>query len=329
MPESGGGTLVSPASLGYKVALAEKVCAPSTMSTNPARRDVLRFAPSPNGWLHLGHAYSAIFAFETAKSLGGRFLLRIEDIDVGRCRPEYEAGIYEDLAWLGLAWETPVRRQSEHFADYEQALKRLRDMEVVYPCFATRKEIADAIEASGLGRHWPTDPDGAPIYPGLYKDLPKAELNRLMWEGRSYAWRLDTEKALALAEKKAGGTITFVEEHGGPRGERGRLPVDPLVFGDVVIARKDVPTSYHLAVTVDDALQGVTLVTRGQDLFPATYVHRLLQVLLDLPEPRYRHHPLVRDKTGRRLSKSAKDMGLRELRAQGLSPAEVRRLAGI
>jgi glutamyl-Q tRNA(Asp) synthetase len=150
-----------------------------------------------------------------------------------------------------------------------------------------------------------------------------------MWEGRSYAWRLDTEKALALAEKKAGGTITFVEEHGGPRGERGRLPVDPLVFGDVVIARKDVPTSYHLAVTVDDALQGVTLVTRGQDLFPATYVHRLLQVLLDLPEPRYRHHPLVRDKTGRRLSKSAKDMGLRELRAQGLSPAEVRRLAGI
>lgn len=294
------------------------------------QRDVLRFAPSPNGWLHLGHAYSAIFAYETAKALGGRFLLRIEDIDTGRCRPEYEQGIYEDLAWLGLDWEEPVRRQSEHFADYEAALKRLRAMEVVYPCFATRKEIADAITATGIGpKHWPSDPDGAPIYPGIYKDLPGPELNRLMWEGRSYAWRLDVEKALELAEKKAGGPISFHEEHGGPRGELGRIPIDPLLFGDVIIARKDVPTSYHLAVTVDDAIQGVTLVTRGQDLFPATHVHRLLQVLLDLPEPRYRHHPLVRDETGRRLSKSAKDMGLRELRASGLTPADVRRLAGI
>lgn len=294
------------------------------------KRDVIRFAPSPNGWLHLGHAYSAIFAHETAKSLGGRFLLRIEDIDIGRCRPEYEQGIYEDLAWLGLDWERPVRRQSEHFADYEAALKRLRDMAVVYPCFATRKEIHDAIEASGIGHaRWPVDPDGAPVYPGLYKDLAPAELNRLMWEGRTYAWRLDMEKALALAEEKAGGPITFLEEAGGPRGQHGRLPIDPMLFGDVVIARKDVPTSYHLAVTVDDAIQGVTCVTRGQDLFPATYVHRVLQVLLGLPEPRYRHHPLVRDETGRRLSKSAKDMGLRELRAQGMTPAEVRRLAGI
>ena len=300
------------------------------MPSTDERRDVLRFAPSPNGWLHLGHAYSALFAFETAKALGGRFLLRIEDIDIGRCRAEYEEGIYEDLAWLGLSWEEPVRRQSEHFADYERALKRLRDMELVYPCFATRKEIADAIKAAGIGlRHWPSDPDGAPLYPGLYKDLPRAELNRLMWEGRTYAWRLDVEKALAVAEKKAGGPITFLEEHGGPRGEKGRLAIDPAVFGDVVIARKDVPTSYHLAVTVDDAIQGVTLVTRGQDLFPATYVHRLLQVLLDLPEPRYRHHPLVRDETGRRLSKSARDMGLRELRAHGMTPGEVRKLAGI
>lgn len=293
-------------------------------------QEVLRFAPSPNGWLHLGHAYSAIFAWETARALGGRFLLRIEDIDIGRCRPEYEQGIYEDLAWLGLDWERPVRRQSKHFADYEAALKRLRDMGVVYPCFATRKEIADAIEKSGIGlRHWPVDPDGAPLYPGIFKDLPRAELNRLMWEGRSYAWRLDMEKALARAGEIAGAPITFLEEGAGPNGETGLVPIAPQVFGDVIIARKDVPASYHLSVTVDDALQGVTLVTRGQDLFPATYVHRVLQVLLGLPGPRYRHHGLVRDETGRRLSKSARDMGLRELRAQGLTPADVRRLAGI
>jgi len=292
--------------------------------------ETTRFAPSPNGWLHLGHAYSAIFASDTAKVLDGRFLLRIEDIDIGRCRPEYEQAIYDDLAWLGLTWETPVRRQSEHFADYEAALKRLRAMDLVFPCFATRKEIHDAIEASGIGHaRWPTDPDGAPLYPGLYKDLPPGELNRLMWEGRTYAWRLDMEKALAEAEKKAGGPITFLEENEGPRGEKGRLPINPMLFGDVIIARKDVPTSYHLAVTVDDAIQNVTVVTRGQDLFPATYIHRLLQILLDLPEPRYRHHGLIRDKNGRRLSKSAKDMGLRELRNAGRSPADIRRLVGL
>lgn len=289
-----------------------------------------RFAPSPNGWLHLGHAYSAIFASDTAKELGGHFLLRIEDIDIGRCRPEYEQTIYEDLAWLGLTWEMPVRRQSEHFADYEAALKRLRNMGLAYPCFATRKEISDAIEASGISHaRWPADPDGAPIYPGLYKDLSLSELNHLMWEGRTYAWRLDMKKALAMAETKAGGPITFLEENGGPRGQKGRLPIDPMLFGDVIIARKDVPTSYHLAVTVDDALQNVTVVTRGQDLFPATYIHRLLQVLLDLPEPRYRHHGLIRDKNGRRLSKSAKDMGLRELRMTGHTPADIRRLIGL
>jgi len=292
--------------------------------------ETTRFAPSPNGWLHLGHAYSAIFASNAAKELNGHFLLRIEDIDVGRCRQEYVEAIYEDLAWLGLSWETPVRRQSEHFADYEAALKRLRDMGLVYPCFATRKEIYDAIETSGIGHaRWPTDPDGAPLYPGLYKDLPPSELNRLMWEGRTYAWRIDMEKALAEAEAKAGGPITFLEENGGPRGQKGRLPINPMRFGDVIIARKDVPTSYHLAVTVDDAIQNVTVVTRGQDLFPATYIHRLLQVLLDLPEPRYRHHGLIRDENGRRLSKSAKDMGLRELRKAGHTPTDIYRLVGL
>lgn len=291
---------------------------------------ITRFAPSPNGWLHLGHAFSAIFASETAKALGGKFLLRIEDIDVGRCRPEYVQGIFDDLMWLGLTWEEPVRRQSEHFATYDAGLKKLRDMGLCYPCFATRKEISDAIEASGIGHaRWPLDPDGAPLYPGLYKDLAPAELNRLMWEGRSYAWRLDTEKALALAEDIHGGPITFREDGEGPRGQKGKLPIKPMLFGDVILARKDVPTSYHLAVTLDDALQNVTVVTRGQDLFPATYIHRLLQVLLDLPEPAYRHHGLIRDETGRRLSKSAKDQGLRELRLGGATPDDIRRRIGI
>lgn len=292
--------------------------------------EVLRFAPSPNGWLHLGHAYSALFAFDLAKKLGGRFLLRIEDIDTGRCRPEYERGIYDDLAWLGIEWEQPVRRQSEHFDDYEKALRRLQQLDVVYPCFATRKEINDAIAASGIPlRNWPVDPDGAPIYPGIYKDISRERRNHLMWEGRGYAWRLDTEKARRLAETMTGGPITFHEEGGSPEGDSGTLEVKPELFGDVIVARKDVPTSYHLAVTVDDALQGVTLVTRGQDLFPATYIHRILQVLLGLPEPRYRHHGLVRDETGRRLSKSAKDMGLRELRSAGQTPADIRRMVGL
>ena len=299
------------------------------MRENERSTEVLRFAPSPNGWLHLGHACSALFACKTAKALHGRFLLRIEDIDVGRCRPEYEKAIYDDLRWLGLIWEEPVRRQSEHFADYEAALKRLRDMGLVYPCFATRKEIADAIAATGIDpRNWPVDPDGAPLYPGIYKDLAPAEMNRLMWDGRSYAWRLDTEKALAKAEEIAGAPLTFLEDGEGPNGETGTCAVKPALFGDVLIARKDVPTSYHLAVTVDDAIQGVTLVTRGQDLFHATYTHRILQVLLGLPEPRYRHHRLIRDDAGRRLSKSARDMGLRELRAAGKSPADIRRMVG-
>ncbi|ABS63250.1 glutamyl-tRNA synthetase class Ic [Parvibaculum lavamentivorans DS-1] len=300
------------------------------MQEKTSGQETLRFAPSPNGWLHLGHAYSALFAWEMAAALHGRFLLRIEDIDTGRCRPEFEAAIYEDLAWLGIDWEQPVRRQSEHFADYEQALKNLRDMEVVYPCFATRKEIQDAIIASGVPlQNWPRDPDGALLYPGIYKDIPRAKLNKLMWEGRTYAWRLDIAKALQLAEARTGALITFREEGESAGGEPKRLPVKPELFGDVVIARKDVPTSYHLAVTVDDALQGVTLVTRGQDLFPATYIHRILQVLLDLPEPRYHHHGLIRDEEGRRLSKSAKDMGLRELRAAGHSPADIRRMVGL
>lgn len=300
------------------------------MQDDTSGREVLRFAPSPNGWLHLGHAYSALFAFDMATRLGGRFLLRIEDIDIGRCREEYVEGIYEDLAWLGIEWEEPVRRQSEHFAEYEKLLRELRDRELVYPCFATRKEIQDAIAASGIPlQAWPSDPDGAPLYPGIYKGIPQERVNALMWEGRTYAWRLDMEKARAETERINGGPLTFREEGSSARGDTGLLEIEPELFGDVVIARKDVPTSYHLAVTADDALQGVTLVTRGQDLFPATYIHRILQVLLGFPEPRYHHHGLIRDETGRRLAKSAKDMGLRELRGAGHSPADIRRMVGL
>ena len=300
--------------------------------------DRLRFAPSPNGPLHLGHAYSALFTAEAANQLGGAFLLRIEDIDVGRCRPEYEQAIYDDLAWLGLAWERPVRRQSEHFSDYQAALNKLRDQDLVYPCFATRKEITDAIASRTTDpKAWPRDPDGAPLYPGLYKHISPGERNRLMWEGRSFAWRLDMEKAASRALEVNKGPISFLEEGEGPEtlaGPRpgphqGRLSIHPELFGDVIIARKDVPTSYHLAVTVDDALQNITCITRGQDLFPATYIHRLLQILLDLPEPRYRHHRLICDDTGRRLSKSDLDKGLHELRAGGASPADIRRMVGL
>lgn len=290
----------------------------------------MRFAPSPSGWLHLGHAYSALLGAQLAAREGAEFLLRIEDIDQGRTREEYVRGIFEDLAWLGLQWPEPVMRQSTRMAVYERALRDLRDMDIVYPCFATRKEITDAINESGIGlKHWPTDPDGAPIYPGLYKDISLSERNRLMWEGRSYAWRLDLEKATALAERTTGGPITFVEEGESPIGQTGRQKIRPELFGDVIIARKDVPTSYHLAVVIDDAAQGVDLVTRGQDLFAATFIHRLLQILLGLPEPRYHHHGLIRDATGRRLSKTARDQGLRDLRAQGLTPTDIRRMIGL
>ncbi|MCE7999235.1 MAG: tRNA glutamyl-Q(34) synthetase GluQRS [Rhodobiaceae bacterium] len=296
----------------------------------PTPDAIIRFAPSPNGRLHLGHAYSALYAAEKAAELGGRFLLRIEDIDVGRCRPEFVAGIYEDLEWLGLTWEMPVRRQSEHFADYEAALKKLRDLEVVYPCFATRREIERTIADGGIDmERWPRDPDGALLYPGIYKDISTKERSRLMWEGRTYAWRLDTQKAIELAVKKSGGPITFNELEGSPFGDTGCQKIEPELFGDVVVARKDVPTSYHLSVVVDDALQNITHVTRGRDLYPATYIHRLLQVLLDLPEPLYCHHRLIEDETGRRLSKSAKDMGLKDLREAGKTPSEIRQMIGI
>lgn len=304
-------------------------------SSSPSGRPLFRFAPSPNGWLHLGHAFSALTAFERSQEARGRFLLRIEDIDTGRTRSEYIDGIFQDLEWLGLSWKHPVRRQSECFPAYEAAIQRLRKMDVLYPCFATRKEIIDTITQGGIPLdRWPRDPDGGLLYPGIYKDITQAERSSLLWEGRTFAWRLNMLKAKALAEEINGGPISF--EESGPENlpngtDKGQVTctIAPERFGDVILARKDVPTSYHIAVVIDDADQGITDVVRGQDLFPATDIHRLLQVLLGLPAPRYHHHRLIRDDTGRRLAKSARDQGIRELRQQGLSPNDIRKMIGL
>lgn len=278
--------------------------------------DVTRFAPSPTGLLHLGHAFAALFAERAARETGGRFLLRIEDIDVARSRGEFEAAIDEDLAWLGLRWERPVRRQSEHFSDYAAARDTLRARDLLYPCFCTRAAIAAEIAASASA---PQGPDG-PLYPGTCRRLSAEERSRRLAGGESYAWRLDVARA-------AGGrSLSFDESGDGV--ERGSIVARPEVFGDVVLARKDTPASYHLAVVVDDASQGVTLVTRGLDLAPATHLHRLLQDLLGLPAPRYRHHRLITDDAGKRLAKRDRATALRTLRAQGIGADEVRARLG-
>jgi glutamyl-Q tRNA(Asp) synthetase len=285
---------------------------------------VFRFAPSPNGHLHLGHAYSALLNFDLARRAGGRLLLRIEDIDPIRCRPEFEQAIVDDLAWLGIAWERPVRRQSEHLADYRAALARLSAQRLVYPSFESRAGIAGLVaEREALGP-WPRDPDGAPLYPGAAKRLSPDEQARLIERGAPYALRLDMAAACARI-----GDLAWTECGEGADGETGRIEARPQSWGDVVLARKETPTSYHLSVVVDDALQEVTEVVRGQDLFQATSVHRLLQKLLGLPEPIYRHHRLILDEAGHKLSKSTRSTGLRELRATGLRPADIRRLVGL
>ena len=282
---------------------------------------VFRFAPSPNGYLHLGHALSALLNFDMGRAAGGRFLLRIEDIDTARCRPEFEAAIYEDLAWLGLCWETPVRRQSEHIADYAAAIRRLEAQGLLYPSFESRAEIAQLIAAREATAPWPRDPDGAPLYPGDAKNLSAHERARRMATGGPYGLRLDMEKALARA-----GSLTWRESGTGPERETGAITAAPQSWGDVILARKEMPTSYHLSVVVDDALQGVTHVVRGQDLFWSTSVHRLLQSLLGLPVPDYHHHRLILDDDGRKLSKSTRATGLRQLRAAGVTPADIRRI---
>jgi len=289
----------------------------------PMSQQVFRFAPSPNGHLHLGHALSALLNADMARAGGGRLLLRIEDIDRTRCRPAYEAAIYEDLAWLGLTWETPVRRQSEHFAAYAQALDRIAAMGLVYPSFESRAEIARLVAARERAGPWPRDPDGAPLYPGTAKAL-SADERRVRMAAEPYALRLDIAAARARA-----GDLEWTETGRGPDGETGRVGANAAQWGDVVLGRKDTPTSYHLAVVIDDALQGITHVVRGEDLFWSTGVHRLLQALLGLPAPTYHHHQLIRDGDGRKLAKSTNATGLRELRAQGATPADIRTLIGL
>ncbi len=278
---------------------------------------VTRFAPSPTGYLHLGHAYSALFAAEAARLAGGRFLLRIEDIDTGRCRSHFEAAIFEDLAWLGLAWEEPVRRQSDYMDDYAAALDSLLTRGLLYPCFCTRKDIRAEIAAAGHAPHAPPPegPDG-PLYPGTCRRFDATERQRRMAAGRPFALRLDVARATGEA-----GPLTWTDAETGP------AVAEPGMFGDVVLARKDTPSSYHLAVSLDDHLQGVTLVTRGEVLYHATHVHRLLQALLGLSVPAYRHHGLLTDKTGKRLAKRDEARTVRSLRDEGMSAEAVRGMA--
>lgn len=280
---------------------------------------VTRFAPSPTGHLHLGHAYAALFAEAAARETGGRFLLRIEDIDTSRTRPYFEHAIFDDLAWLGLAWEEPIRRQSEHMADYEHALDRLRIMDVIYPCFCTRAEIKAEISGSPTAPH---GPDG-PLYPGTCRSLSEDERGVRQANGQAFALRLDTSKALHMIKLHDDSPATWCDIAAGEHA------VNAAIFGDVVIARKEIPTSYHLAVTIDDALQGVTLVTRGLDLMPATHIHCLLQSLLDLPTPRYHHHRLITDDAGQRLATRHKATALSTLRDQGVTAEDVRRMVGM
>jgi glutamyl-Q tRNA(Asp) synthetase len=282
---------------------------------------VFRFAPSPNGRLHLGHVRSALVGYEMARRLGGRFLLRIEDIDVSRCRPEFVDGILEDLAWLGLEWEQPVLHQSRQFDVYREAITKLQAAGVLYPCFATRTELS---QASRPDRE--TDPDGVPLYPGLYKYITAAEIERRIGSGEPFALRIDMEKALRHARAILDDAPLTFRAFDARERER-VIEAHPERWGDAVIVRKDVPASYHLAVVVDDARQGVTHVTRGEDLLAATDLHRLLQILLGLPEPLYHHHPLITDTEGRKLSKSARDTGIESLRLAGVSADEVRERA--
>jgi glutamyl-Q tRNA(Asp) synthetase len=279
---------------------------------------ILRFAPSPTGYMHLGHARSAQIGRRIAGELGGQLLLRIEDVDPTRIRPEYVSAIHDDLAWLGFTWPEPPRRQSEHFDIYRAAAQRLAEAGLHYPCFATRTEI----EAAGDPNR--RDPDGTPLYPGLWRNRDASEAAARMAIGEPFAMRLDMAKALARVGDR---TLSFGEWDGRPGGATERIQAEPARWGDPVIVRKESPTSYHLSVVVDDALQGVSHVVRGRDLYAATDLHRLLQTLLDLPEPIYHHHALITDATGRKLSKSADDTSLQALRAAGVSAAEVLRLS--
>jgi len=285
---------------------------------------IFRFAPSPNGYLHLGHAYSALLNHDLAHAAGGRLLLRIEDVDAARCRPEYEAAIYEDLNWLGVGWEPQVRRQSQHFGDYQAALDKLAAGGLIYPSFESRSEISALVADRDRSGRWPRDPDGVPLYAGRARNTPAAERERRIGAGDPFALRLAMDAAVARA-----GVLTWNETGAGPQGQSGAVAAAPQMWGDVVLGRKDVPTSYQLAVAIDDALQAVTDVVRGQDLFWSTSIHRLLQALFGLPEPVYHHHKLILDAGGRKLSKASAATSLRELRSGGATPVDIRRMVGL
>lgn len=285
---------------------------------------VCRFAPSPNGRLHLGHAFSAMVNHDAAQAAGGRFLLRIEDVDLARSRPEFEAAILEDLDWLGILPPEPPRRQSEHFPSYARALERLEAEGLAYPAFESRAEIARAVIAREITAPWPRDPDGAPVYPFRRDDVSEAERTRRRAAGEPFVLRLDMARA---AERT--GPAVWREAQASPLGPIGEQAADPLVWGDVVLSRKDTPASYHLAVVLDDAEQGISHVIRGRDLYFATAIHRVLQQLLRLPQPVYHHHRLILGSDGRKLSKSAGAPSLAALRAGGASPSDIRRLVGL
>ena len=282
------------------------------MTTLPTQ--IFRFAPSPSGYLHLGHAYSALFSWTQAQKHDAQFILRIEDIDTTRCRKEFTEAIYEDLSWLGLEWRDTPRNQSEHMDDYQRALKKLEDQDLLYPCFCTRKEIQNEVQQSGRAPH---GPDGL-IYPGTCRSLSATERKNRIAQGDSYALRLNTAQACALA-----GELYWHDER------KGKVRATPEIFGDVVLARKDIHTSYHLSVTVDDALQNISCITRGTDLFEATHIHRLLQALLKLPVPTWHHHDLLHDEEGNRLAKRHNALAIRELRKQGKNPDDIRTMVGL
>ena len=290
------------------------------ITARSAKKPVVRFAPSPNGHLHLGHAYSALMNYRFARRNGGRFLLRIEDIDGQRSKPEFVEAIFEDLAWLGIEWEWPVRRQSQHMADYRAALDRLAGRGLVYPCWCSRKDIR---EAAAGAKDRPHDPDGSVLYPGTCRTLDAAAWGERMKHDGGFALRLDMRRARTEAA-----TALYWREFGEGESET-QIDAQPELWGDAVLARKDIGTSYHMAVTVDDALQGVTDVIRGEDLYAATGLHRLLQCLLDLPAPRYRHHRLMRDRDESKLAKRAGTTPLRALRAQGASARDILLMIGL
>jgi glutamyl-Q tRNA(Asp) synthetase len=286
------------------------------------QRPVFRFAPSPNGRLHLGHALSALLNLKMARESGGRMLLRIEDIDRVRCTPKLEAMMLEDLEWIGFEWDEPPRRQSEHFDEYKAALDELRERELVYPAFLSRSAVKALTAANAA---WPADPDGAPLYPHVERALSHGERDKRIAAGEDFALRLDMDKALEAAP----GLLEWSESGSGPDLETGNIVARPGKWGDVILGRKDTPASYHLACVMDDALQGVTHVVRGTDLFHATSVHRLLQALLRLPAPLYHHHRLILGSDGRKLSKSRAGTALGALRESGSTPADIRRLIGL